>query len=784
MGAYSVYQGRIEDDRFITGHGQYIDDLILPDMAHAAMMRAQTAHAHFTTLDISNALAYPGVIAIYTAKDLAAHGVGDQSSSIAHKRPDGQDAFKAGRRILARDKIHHLGEPIAMVIAETRAAAEAAVELIDIDTDDLEPVTDARQAITANAPLVWEKVKDNIAFTWSKGALESVDQALSRAAYVAHLDSHVTRVSANPMEPRGIVAEPNGDGRLTVYASTQNPYPLRYELAAILGIPKEHIRVRAGDVGGSFGMKSGVYPEDVLVSWAACQTGRPIKWISQRGEGLIADEHGRDVHISADLALDNDGNFLALKVSYLVNIGAYLSQRSVSMIGNIGGMAGVYRIGAIWGEIKGVHTHTQVTAPYRGAGRPEATYAIERTIDIAAREMGIDPFDLRRRNLIPPKAMPYDTGFTFTYDCGQFEQNMLSAAQMSDRQGFEQRQILSKACGKLRGLGIANAIEVAGGPYTKPRKDCAKLKISADGTVTLYAGAMSVGQGLETAFSDMVARRLGIPTSNIIYRQGDTEDLDAGRGSGGSSSTPVGASAVANATDALIKTALPFAAELLQIEANDIVFDGGVFSFSGTGSSVSLMDAARHAISQTAADLVVEGEFTPSSVTYPNGTHMCEVEIDPLTGELEIVGYWVAEDIGIVLNPILAEGQMHGGIAMGASQSLFEQAIYDTETGQLLTGSFMDYAMPRADDFPLFAFRTHSVPTSVNPIGAKGIGEAGTVGSMVAVINAVCDALAPLGIRHIEMPLTPARIWTAIQAAQENRVDGDKVYIRRGFITA
>lgn len=769
MGTNADYQGRIEDDRFIRGQGRYVSDLRFDNLAHAVIVRSQVAHARINAIDTEDAKASPGVLAVYTAEDLKRAGIGDQPCGVKQKRPDGQEAFQAGRPVLARDVIRHLGEPVAIVVGESRSAAVDAAELVVIDADELDVVVDARAAREEGAPAVWEEVPGNIAYRWSKGDHASVEAALGAAAHVARLDSHVTRVCPSTMEPRGVLAYCAEDGRLVVHPSTQNPFPMRAGLADMLGLELGDIHVLAGDVGGSFGMKSGVYPEDILVCFATRQLGRPVRWISDRIEGFVSDAHGRDIHMNVELGLDGEGKFLALKVVCDVNIGAYLSGRSMGPVGNFGGIAGVYRIGEIVGEINGVHTHTQVTAPYRGAGRPEATYAIERVIDVAARETGIDPFELRRRNLVPPSAMPYDTGFTFTYDCGEFEHNMVEAARMIDRDGFEARRAEAAGRGKLRGLGMSNPIEVAGGPFVKPAPDQSKLRVAADGTVTLESGIMSVGQGTETAFSNLVAERLGIPVEKVRYHQGDTDALPGGRGNGGSSATPVGASSVWNTLNNLIEAATPLAAEMLQSGADDISFENGQFTVRGGASSVSLAEVAGLAAERDPDGLQASGSFSPPGVTFPNGCHMCEIEIDPETGAVAIVDYCVCEDIGRVLNPTLASGQMHGGIAQGAGQALLERSVYDPDSGQLLTGSFMDYTMPRADDLPSFRFMTREVPTEVNPVGAKGIGEAGSVGSIVATINAVCDALSPLGITHVEMPATPDRIWSAIQDARAGK---------------
>jgi len=499
---------------------------------------------------------------------------------------------------------------------------------------------------------------------------------------------------------------------------------------------------------------------------AARRLGRPVRWISDRLEGFLSDEHGRDVGIEATLALDADGRFLALKIGCEINLGCFLTGRSMGLLNNIGGISGVYRTPIVAAEITGVLTNTQVTAPYRGAGRPEATFAVERVIDIAARQMGIDPFELRKRNLVAPEAMPYATGFIFTYDSGNFPRNMEEAARLADRAGFATRRAEAERRGKLLGMGIANPVEVAGGPFLRPGKDTTAVAIAADGSVTVTAGALSTGQGIETTFIDLAAARLGLPAERISYRQGDTDAIGAGRGSGGSSALCVGGTATLQALDAVIEKAKAVASDMLETAAGDIRFSSGRFTVVGTDRSVTLTDVARRAADK-GAPLAATSDFQPTQVTFPNGCHLCEVEVDPATGETEIKRYTVVEDVGRVLNPTLMKGQIHGGVAQGVGQALLERMAYDSDSGQLMTASFMDYAMPRADDLSTITVGTNEVPTAVNPLGAKGVGEAGTVGSLVATINAVCDALAPLGVTHIDMPATPDRVWAAIQGARK-----------------
>ncbi len=763
---YAEFQGRIEDDRLITGRGLYVADVVHAGTAHGVVVRAPVAHGRIRSIDTAAAAASPGVLAVYTAKDIAADGIEDFPCPVALPGADGRPAFPARRPVLARDRIRAVGEPVAFVVAETLDAANAAAELVAIATDDLPAVVTSEAARTAGATQLWDEAQGNVAYIWKKGDAAANDAVISGAAHVVRLSSNVSRVNALSMEPRGALGLVDDGGRLVLHASNQSPHALKAGVAAMFKVPGSAVRVIAGDVGGSFGMKSGTYPEDVLVLFAARRLKRPVRWISERRESFLADDHGRDMSFDAVLALDKDGRFLALKADYTVNVGSYLSGRSTFMVNNIGGIAGVYRIPSIAASITGVYTNTMTNAPYRGAGRPEATYTTERLIDLAARELGLDPFELRHRNLVSPQAMPYDTGFIFTYDCGEFEGIMLEAARAGDRAGFAARREASKTRGLLRGLGIANPIEVAGGPYTKPGKDLTRIEVGSNGRVKITAGAMSTGQGLETMMIDLVAERLGIARDRIDYAFGDTDDLPYGKGNGGSSAAPVGASATMLASDQIVATGKVLAAEMLDSRPEDIDFAEGRFPLRGTNRSVSLAEVAAKATEKNPAGLVENGEFMPPAVTYPNGCHLCEVEIDPETGATSVVKYTIVEDIGTVLNLKMAHGQIQGGVAMGIGQALGEVIHYDEGSGQLVTGSFMDYQMPRAEEMPAVQLTTRPVPTKVNPVGAKGVGEAGTVGSMVATINAICDALAPLGVHHIEMPATPARVWAAIQAAK------------------
>lgn len=762
---------RREDARLLTGQGNYAADGKRDAMLVAVFVRAPHAHATIDRIDAAAARAMPGVVGVYTHADLA--DVGKLPGGIGFPRPDGGPAPKTDRALLADGRVRFVGEPVALVVAATRAAALDAAEAVQVNYTPRPVVTDPVAALQPGAPTVWDEVPDNIGFLWKRGDADRTAQALRDAAHVTKLVFFVSRVTANSMEPRGAWAEIGADGRLVLHASIQSPYPLRNGIAQNnLGVAPTEIRVLPGDVGGSFGMKSGVQQEYVLVCWAARRLGRPVRWIADRTEGLLTDEQAREMRITAELGFDAGAKITALRLRWDVNLGAYVSGRSGWPVGNIGGTAGVYDIPAIYAESCGILTHTVPTAAYRGAGRPEATYTIERLIDVAARELGIDPYELRRRNLIPPEVMPYKTALTFTYDCGEFEGNMQTAAKLAALDGFAARRAAAKAQGKLRGIGLCNCIEVAGGPFLRPARDMSTLRLAEDGTLILRTGSVSVGQGLETAFSQLVADRFGVPLDRVRYEQGDTDDLPYGKGNGGSGALCIGGSAVSLAVDKVIDKARQIAAELLEAAAADVEFAAGRFTIAGTDRSVDLAAVARAAYDPAhippgeEGGLVESGEFTPTAVTFPNGTHICEVEIDPETGVTEIVRYSAVEELGRVLNPLLVAGQTHGGVAQGIGQALGEQVVHDRESGQMLTASFMDYQMPRADELPAFQLVTREVPTKVNPLGAKGVGEAGTVGALAAVMNAVNDALAPLGIRHFDMPATPARVWAAIAAAQ------------------
>jgi aerobic carbon-monoxide dehydrogenase large subunit len=762
---------RREDAKLLTGRGNYAADGKRANMLVAALVHSPHAHAAIVGIDTTAARAMPGVVGIYTHADLS--DVAPIPGGIGFPRPDGGPSAKTDRPLLAVDRVRFVGEPVAVVVAETRGAALEAVDAVMADYEPLPVVTDAIAAMESGASAVWDDYPDNIGFLWKRGDAGATDAALRASVRVTKLTFNVSRVTAASMEPRGAWAEIARDGRIEVHAAHQSPFNLRNGMAnGNFKVKPTDIRVLADDVGGSFGMKSGVQAEYALICWLARKLNRPVCWIEDRTEAFLTDEQAREMQINVELGLDANGRFTALKLRWNVNLGAYVSGRSGWPVGNIGGTAGVYEIPTIYAESCGVMTHTVPTAAYRGAGRPEATYTIERIIDVAAHELGVTPYELRRRNLIPSTAMPYKTALTFTYDCGEFEGNMTTASDLAELSGFEGRRAEAKSRGKLRGIGLCNCIEVAGGPFLRPAKDLSTLRLTEDGTLILRTGSMSVGQGLETTFCQMVADRFGVPLESVQYEYGDTDQLPFGKGNGGSGALCIGGSAVSLAMDAVIEKAKRIAAELLEAAVVDVTFEAGRFTIAGTDRFVDLATVARAAYDPNhippgeEGGLVESGEFTPTACTFPNGMHICEVEIDPDTGMTQIVRYSAVEELGKVLNPLIVAGQTHGGVAQGVGQAMGEAIVHDPDSGQMLTASFMDYQMPRADELPDFRVATREVPTKVNPLGAKGVGEAGTVGAMAAVMNAVNDALAPLGIRHFDMPATPGRVWQAIQSAR------------------
>lgn len=751
---------RREDDRFTTGRGEYTDDFACPQALHSVFVRSPYPSARIRAIDAAAALASEQVVAVLTGADVAADGLGEGTAPFKFPQGDGSFALETPRPLLAQDRVRFVGEPVAMVLARTFAAAQDAAEQVAVDYEDQACVTEPAAARAPEAPLVWEDRPGNIAFRWRHGDAAQVEAALAASARVVRLTSRVSRVGAMPMEPRAAVASTGEDGRLVVRLSHQSPHQFRDDLAKLVACAPAELRVLVRDVGGSFGMKAGGLREELAVCWAARRLGQAVRWTASRSETFLSDEHARDLVIHAELGLDAHARFTALRIRYDVNVGATMSWRSTAPVNNIGGISGVYDIPQTAAEVLGVFTHTQPTAPYRGAGRPDATYAIERIIDVAAAETGIDPAELRRRNLVPASAMPYRTSFRFEYDCGDFARNLDQALQLADYAGFAERRAEAKRRGLLRGIGIAMPIEMAGGMLS----DNARVFVNEDGTVTLWVGSMSVGQGHETALARLVAQLLDLPVEHVRYEQGDTDLLATGRGNGGSSALIQGGSALKGASEHLLENARNAAAHRLEAHVLDLHYAAGVFAVRGTDRRVSLAELAGDG-----ETIEGTGMFKPERPTFPNGCHLCEVEVDPATGAVTPLRYVSVEDVGRVLNPAFVEGQIHGGVAQGLGQALLEQVCFDAH-GQLLTGSFMDYAMPRADDVPAITSVNLETPTALNPLGVKGVGEAGTVGSLSATMNAVCNALSPEGVRHLDMPATPMRVWQALQEAKRAAV--------------
>lgn len=773
MGEFSVGQPvpRTEDPRLLTGGGRYVDDLTLTNVCQAHILRSPHAHAAITNIDTTRARQAPGVLAILTGEDYMTSGLGNMRCAVSKQGRDGSEMYRPPRPALTGDRVRFVGDAIAMIIAETRSQARDAAELITVDYDALPAITNTAASFEAGSALVWDACARNECFLHLGGDADATEAGITAASRVIKKRFVINRVAANTMEPRGAVGDyDRRDGRYTIHTALHYPHRLRRQLAdEIFGVPEADIRVVARDIGGSFGLRGGMYPEQILVMWASKIVERPVKWLADRSEGFISDCHGRDNVTDAELALDDNGKFLALRVRTLVNMGAYLAEMGPGpAVNNLGTLAGPYTTPAISVEVSGVFTNMNPTCPYRGAGRPEAAYVIEQLIDAAARETGISGIELRRRNTIPPDAMPFKTGLTFIYDCGEFEKNMDDALKMADFDGFEARRQDANSRGRLRGIGVSNTVERGGGGGSQER---AEIRFDATGGATIIAGTISQGQGHDTVYKQIAADVLGISPNLVRVVEGDTDTLPIGGGTGGSRSATAGGSAVLLAARKIADKGKRIAAHLLEAAIADIELIDGKFGVAGTDRSVTLNEVARAAY--TPGQLPAEIEpgldeavgFAPPVSNYPNGCHVCELEIDPDTGVVEFMSYDVVDDVGTVLNPLLLKGQIQGGVAQGLGQALMEDMVHDPVSGQPVTASFLDYAMPRADDMCAINVSSNPVPTATNPLGVKGAGEAGTVGALPAVVSAVVNALSPLGIEDIPMPATPERIWRAIQGA-------------------
>ena len=780
---------RTEDLRFITGHGQYTDDMSRRQMAHAAIVRANVAHAKIKSINVAAARAAPGVVAVYTGADFAADKLGGLPCGWPVKNRDGSPQVEPAHPAMQAERARYVGDQLAVVIAESIEQARAAAELVDVKYQELPAVVDARAALAKGAPQVHAEAAGNLCFDWVLGDEAATDAAFKRASHVVKLDLRNNRLVANALEPRSCIGDFDpATGENTLITASQNPHVIRLLLAAfVFAMPEHKFRVIAPDVGGGFGSKIYPYAEDVIVLWAARKLGRPVKWTAARSESFLSDAQGRDHHSHVELALDKDANFLGLRVATIANLGAYLSTFGPAVPTFLYAtlLAGTYKTPAIHCNVKGVFTNTAPVDAYRGAGRPEATYVVERIVDAAARQLKLDPAEIRRRNFIPVSAFPYSTPVALTYDTGNYFATLDAGLKLADYAGFAARRAEAATRGRLRGIGLATYIEACGAAPSAVAGalgaraglyEAATIRVNATGSVTVLTGSHSHGQGHETTFAQVVADQLGIPMENIEIVHGDTGRIPFGMGTYASRSLAVGGVAIVNATQKIIDKGRKIAAHLLEAAAEDVEFSGGRYVVKGTDRAKAFGEVAFAAYvphnypHETLEPGLEETAFyDPKNFTYPSGCHICEVEVDPDTGTVKIVRFSAADDFGRIVNPMIVDGQVHGGVAQGIGQALHENCIYD-DSGQLLTGSFLDYAMPRADDVPNFDIVTECTPCTHNVLGVKGCGEAGAIGAPPAIINAVLNALAPLGVTDISMPATPHAVWTAIRAAGGRRV--------------
>ena len=756
---------RYEDDRLLSGEGRYVEDVYIEGQCYAAFVRSPHAHAKITSIDTADASSLPGVLAIYTVADLKAEGIGGIPCMAPASNKDGSNCIMPPRPALAEDRVRYVGDAVAVVIAENRSQALDAVEAVWIDYDLLPAVVETNQAMADNANLVWGEAAKNQCFDWEDGDADATNKAFAEASHVVELELVNNRLVPTSMETRGAVAAiEEGTGRLTLCVSCQGVHVMRSLLATqIFNVAEEDIHVTCNDVGGGFGMKIFLFPEYVCQLFAARKLGRAVKWISERSEAFMSDSHGRDQVSHLKVALDSDAKILGLQVNTVANLGAYLSNFApfVATSAGVPMLVGCYAVPTAYVEVQGVFTNTSPVDAYRGAGRPEAIYAIERLLDVAAFDLGISPDEIRKRNFIREEQMPFSTPLGSNYDSGNFQQNLEDALKLSNWDDFESRRKAAKSRGKLLGIGLASYIErCAGG---SPEQ--ARLEVANDGHITLYIGTLSNGQGHETAFRQILCERLGVAFEEVSIVQGDSDLIETGGGTMGSRSVPVGGAAISSVSEKIIEKAKLIAAELLETAISDVEFDNGVFRIIGTDRVQTFHEVAKAAATDDDVAFDEKESFAPEEATYPNGTHVCELEIDKATGKIEIVDYTVVDDFGNVINPLLLEGQVHGGIGQGLGQALLESCQYESDSGQLLSASFMDYTMPRADDFPPIRFDLNKVPCKTNPLGIKGAGEAGAIGAPPAIINAIVNALKDHGVRHVDMPVTPNRLWNIMQSA-------------------
>jgi len=763
---------RTEDPMLVRGEGCYTDDIKLTGEAYAVMVRSRIAHGVIKGIDTAAARKMPGVLGVYTGADLAAYGT--LKCIVPFNNRDGTPMKRPPRPALATDKVRFVGDPVAFVVADTLLQAKDAAEAVEVDIDALPAVVRPEEAARPGAPLIHDEAPGNVALDYHFGDSEQVAAAFAKAAHVTRLNLVNSRVVVNAMEPRAAIGiHDPASGRFTLHAPSQGAFGMRGNMAEILKVEPKQVRILTGHVGGSFGMKSAPFPEYVCVLHAARALGRPVKWTDERSGSFVSDSHGRDHDLTAELALDADGTFLALRITNFGNMGGFLAQVAPmpSTLNTVKNVQSVYRTPLIEVSTKCMFTNTSHVSAYRGAGRPEGNYYMERVIDAAAAEMGIDRLALRRRNQIRPREIPIKTASGSTYDSGDFPGVLKHALEVADVKGFPRRKRESRKRGKVRGLGIGSFLEVT----APPSKEMGGIRFEADGTVTIITGTLDYGQGHAAPFAQVLSDKLGIPFERIRLLQGDSDELLAGGGTGGSKSIMHSGTAIVEASAKVIDQGKQIASHVLEAAAADIEFARGRFVIAGTDRAIGIMELADKLRSglnlpegvPSTLDIrhVSDG---PGASTYPNGCHVCEVELDPDTGVIAVVKYSSVNDFGTVINPLIVEGQLHGGVIQGIGQALMEMTVYD-EDGQFLTGSFMDYALPRASDSPEVAVVDHPVPATTNVLGVKGCGEAGCAGSLTSVMNAIADALSEFGIPHMDMPATPYRVWRAIQDAKAAR---------------
>ena len=745
---------RDEDIKFISGKGLYTGDIYLENQTYMYVLRSNIAHGEIKNIDISEALNSEGVINIFIGKDLSEAGIKDMPTNFKAKNKDDSDMFTPERSAIAIDIVRHVGDPIAIIIAETTEYAKNASELIDVDIEELPSVTSASEAIKDDAPQVWNNAKNNLCFDWEMGEEEKANKAFENADTVVEIELINNRIVPNSMETRGAIASYDKESnKYELRCSSQGVHSIRDRVSELLNIQAKDLRVITTDVGGGFGMKLFNYPEYICSLFASKKIGRPVKWISERTEAFLSDTHGRDHLTKAKMALDKNGIFLGVKINTTANLGAYLSNFAI-FIPTLAGtamLAGCYKTPAIYVNVLGVFTNTPAIDAYRGAGRPEASFVIERLVDIAGIKTGLGPIEIRRRNLIPANEMPYKTALNHTYDSGDFISNMELAVKDSDWESFNDRAAISLKNNKLRGIGLSTYIEACsgGGPEE------ATIILEKDGNITLHIGTQSNGQGHETAYKQILCEYLGVSPEKMTVIQGDSDLIAFGSGTGGSRSVPVGGAAIKVASENIIGQTKIIAAKKLNVDENLIKYKEGLFLVEGTNLTISLEDLAK----ESDIPIKVSNQWTPPNFTFPNGCHICELEVDKDTGHIEIKKYTVVDDFGLVINPNMLAGQVHGGIAQGIGQAIYENTVYDEENGQLLSGSFMDYALPRAEDLINVDIRWNMVPCETNLLQIKGAGEAGAIGAPPAIINAIVNAL---NIDHIDMPATPNKVWSRI----------------------